>query len=175
MSEELENTLLNAELGETETPLHLDRSSELKLACYRMYSLAKKRIDILTYDLEPRILSEREIEQALKEFIRQSRHTEVRILVFDTTMLQKVDHRLVALAQAFPSYVSIRVLAKDFQQIPYSFHLVDDSGLIYRTNHSELESLVSFNSKLKVREYRKEFNEMWEHSRVASELRSLSI
>ncbi len=171
----LESSLLNAELGVTDNPFHLDRSADLKLAIYRMFSLAKHRINIFSYDLEPRILSERNIESAIKTLARRSRHSEIRILVFDTTALQKIDHRLVALSQELSSFVSIRVLSKDFQQIPYSFHLVDDHGLVYRSNHSEIESLVSFNSPSRVREYRKEFTEMWEHSRVASELRSLSL
>ncbi len=177
MSESLfsEEALLNAELGITEENFAVSRASELKLASYRMFAQAKHRIDILSYDLEPRVLSERNIEQAISQLARRSRYSEIRLLVFDTRQLQSSDHRLVSLSQQLSSFISIRVLAKDFQQIPYGFYLVDDAGVIYRSSHSDYDAKIFFNDKNKVREYRKQFDEMWQQSRVASELRALSL
>lgn len=174
-SEFSEDSLLNAELGITEENFAVSRASELKLASYRMFAQAKRRIDILSFDLDPRVLSDRNIEQAVSQLARRSRYSEIRLLVFDTLQLQSSDHRLVSLSQRLSSFISIRVLAKDFQQTPYGLYLVDDAGLIYRSNHSEYQAKVFFNDMNKVKEYRKQFEEMWEQSRLASELRALSL
>ncbi|NVJ62424.1 MAG: hypothetical protein HWE27_18695 [Gammaproteobacteria bacterium] len=171
----LDDDLLNAELGETNDVFRLSRVGELKLASYRMFAQAKKTIDIFSYDLDPRVLSDREIEQAVLTLVKRSRHSRVRMLVFETTALQGVDHRLISLLQSFSSYITLKVLSKNYQTIPFSFYLVDDAGLIYRSNHNELETQVFFNEKLKVKDYQKQFDEMWEQSRIASEFRTLGI
>jgi hypothetical protein len=174
-NESSNETLLNAELGITEGHFRLSRADELKLAAFRMFSQAKRRVDIFSYDLDPRVLSDRNIELALSNLARRSRYSEIRLLVFETRQLQSYDHRLVSLAQQLSSYISIRVLAKDFQQIPYAFYLVDDHGFIYRPNHSEYHAQVFFKDAHKAAEYRKQFEEMWQQSRIASELRALSL
>lgn len=171
----LDDELLNAQLGETDGAFRVNRIAELKLASYRMFAQAKRSIDIFSYDLDRRILSDREIEQAVVSLVKRSRHSRVRMLVFDTVALQSADHRLISVLQSFSSYVSLKVLAKDYQTIPFSFYLVDNSGLIYRSNHNELEAHVCFNDKLKVKDYQKQFDEMWDHSRVASEFRTLGL
>jgi hypothetical protein len=170
-----EDELLNAELGVTEQPFFISRATELQLATYRLFAQAKRRVDIFSYDLDPRVLSDRNIESAISSLARKSRYSEIRLLVFSTRQLQSYDHRLVSLSQQLSSFITIRELAKDFEQTPFAFYLVDDCGLIYRPNHSEYTAQVYFNEKLKVAEYRKQFEDMWQHSRIASELRALSL
>ncbi len=167
--------LLNAELGVTDDPFRVNRISDIQVACYRMFSQAKRSLDIFSQELDPRILSERSIEKAVSELARRSRYSTIRILVFDTLGLQSANHRLVSLSQSLSSFIKIKVLANDFQHIPYTFYLVDDCGVIYRPLHAELETQVYFNQPNKVTDLRKQFSDMWEQSRVASELRSLSL
>ncbi|WMS88001.1 hypothetical protein [Pleionea litopenaei] len=170
-----ENDLINAELGVTSEPFRASRVAELKLASYRMFAQAKKQIDLFSYDLDPRVLSDRDIEAAISRLVRRSRQSQVRMMVFETQLLQSADHRLIALMQNLSSYIHLKVVSKEYQQLPFSFYLVDDSGLIYRPNHQQLESQIYFNEKLKVRDYRKQFDEIWEQGRIASEFRTLGI
>ncbi|NVK89527.1 MAG: hypothetical protein HWE13_15420 [Gammaproteobacteria bacterium] len=171
----MNDALINAELGTTDDPFRVDRAADLKLACYRMFAQAQQSVNLFTYELDPRVLSDREIESVLAKLARRSRHTQIRMMVYDTTSLQSNNHRLIGLYQALSSYVAIKVVAKEHQQIPYSFYTVDDCGLIYRPNHHEFESQIYFNDKLKTKDYRKQFEEYWEQGRVASEFRVLGI
>lgn len=174
-NQSLEQTLSSAILGETDDEFRVNRLSEIQAVSQQMFSQAKRQVDIFSVDLDPRVLSQRSIEQTLAKLARSSRQSTIRLLIFDVLSLQSIDHRLVDLSQNLSSYVSIKVLANDYQHLPYNYYLVDDAGLMYRSNHKELETQVSFNAKLKVREYRKQFNDMWEQSRIASEFRNLSI
>ncbi|MEE4246757.1 MAG: hypothetical protein V2I33_15200 [Kangiellaceae bacterium] len=166
---------LNAELGISNHDFHLDRASELKLVSFRMMSQAKRQINIFSRDLDPRILNDRSLERALTKFCRRSRFARVKILIHDPKAIQRQDHRLISLAQNLSSYVTIKAVAKDYLELPFTYYTVDDYGLMYRTVHDDYSTKINFYQPLRVKELNKQFEEIWQQSRVASEFRTLSL
>ena len=87
---------------------------ELKRETCHLFKTAKKKIQIYSYNLDPRILNNSQIEAVIKEFIRSSRYVKLEILIYDERNMQNVDHRLVRLAQMFTSNIQIKIVPRDY-------------------------------------------------------------
>lgn len=153
----------------------IDSLVDLKQTVALLFEKANKKIQIYSHNLDPRILNSPTLEKTLTSFIRTSRHTKVEILIYNERYLQDIDHRLVALAQNFTSYVHIRVVPKDFQDNPYAFYLIDDRFMLYRTTADRYETEFLQVPHLKIKEKSRLFNEIWQQSDPASHLRALHL
>ena len=147
----------------------------MKQAAYQLISQTQQKLCLYTRDLDPYLLSNRHIERAVANIAKSSRTSEVRILVFDVPAIQSSQHRLISVAQSLSSYVKIKRVADDYHHLPFSFYLADNSGILYRPIHTQYTGEAWFNHKIMVNEKQKLFDDIWEQSQVASELRALSL
>ncbi len=148
---------------------------QLKQQSCELFAAAKQTIKIYSHGLDPRILNNRQIEKNLLNFVKRSRNSKVQILIYDEQRLRGIDHRIVALAQRFTSYIDIRLVPRDFHENPFCFYLIDDYTMIYRSNveRYEAEKLQMPNSVIKDKS--KLFHTIWQSSTPASFLRALHI
>jgi len=157
------------------SPFKLESISELKIESNNRFKLASRKIQIYTKNLDPRILSNRDVEQTITRFIRSSRNARVEILIENERSLQGVDHRLVNLAQRYSTYLSIKIVPKDFHENPFAFYLIDGRHMIYRTLAERYECEVHQLPSSKIKKMTKYFDEVWEQSDPAIHLRALHL
>ncbi|TQV77129.1 hypothetical protein FLL45_04040 [Aliikangiella marina] len=139
------------------------------------FRCAKQKVQIYSPNLDPRVLSNRDIEQVLTRFVRSSRYARVEILITEERKLQGIDHRLVSLAQNFSSYVQIRLIPKDYHENYFAFYLVDGRSIIYRSNFERFESECHEVPSTLIKQRAKYFDEIWQQSSPASHLRALHL
>ncbi len=165
----------NATLGQDDQKHLITRASEQTECISQLCAQSSQQIDVFSYSLDPMVLNHRSIELQMSAFARKNRQSMIRLLIIDPLALQSVNHRLVSLSQNLSSFVSIRVVPDDYKNIPYNYMLFDRYGYIYKSIHTQLEATVCFKDTLKVKELHKEFDEIWQLSRIASEFRALGI
>jgi len=153
----------------------IDSLAQLKQETNDLFGYAKQRIQIYSHDLDPRILNNRETEQQLIRFIKKSRSCKVQILIYDEQFLRGIDHRLVALAQRFTSYIEIKIVAKDYHENPFGFYLVDGRTMIYRNNVEKYEAEIFHMPHFAIKDKSKLFESIWQSSSPASFLRALHL
>ena len=136
---------------------------------------AKQKIQIYSRNLDPRILNNRELEKHLDSFIRSSRYVRIELLITDEGNLQGIDHRLVKLSQKYTSFVSIRVIPKDFHENHFAFYLVDAKSMIYRPVADRYEAQIHHLPSSKINQKAKYFDEIWQQSAPAVHLRALNL
>ncbi|TQV84442.1 hypothetical protein [Aliikangiella coralliicola] len=164
--------------NEGRQPQKITRVLSLKALCestYDYFSTAKQKIQIYTRNLDPRVLNSRELEQSLSRFIRSSRFVKVEILITEERNLQGIDHRLVSLAQKYTSFVSIKVIPKDYHENHFAFYLIDGRTLIYRNVADRYESEIHQLPSSHLKQKTKYFDEVWEKSSPAIHLRALHL
>ncbi|MCW8879119.1 MAG: hypothetical protein OQJ89_06505 [Kangiellaceae bacterium] len=149
--------------------------SEIREEALLMFSAAQRKIQIYTDNLDPRILNTRDVERTLINFVRKSRNVRIEILIIDERNVQSLDHRLVSLAQKYTSFISIKVIPKDYHENHFAFYLIDGRKLIYRTIAERFESEVHQIPSVKLKQMSKYFDEVWEQSSPAIHLRALII
>lgn len=174
-SSETELKIHDEDLRKPVDPFRLESLVELKLESNNRFKLAKRKIQIYTKNLDPRILSNRDIEQSITSFIRYSRNSRLEILIENERCLQGVDHRLVNLAQRYSSFISIKLIPKDFHENPFAFYLIDGKHMIYRRLAERYECEVHQLPSSKIKQMTKYFDEVWERSDPAVHLRALHL
>jgi hypothetical protein len=153
----------------------IDSLAQFKQETSDIIASAKQKIQIYSHGLYPRILNNRKIEKKLLDFVKRSRNSRIQILIYDEGLLRGIDHRLVALAQRFTSYVEIRTVPRDFHENPFGFYLVDDHTMIYRSNVERYEAEKLHMPNFIIKDKSKLFHTIWQSSSPASFLRALHI
>lgn len=163
------------ELDKPVAPYRTESLADLKTEVLNYFRLAKQKIQVYTKNLDPRLLSNREIEQTISRFIRTSRNVRVELLITEERALQGVDHRLVNLAQRYTSYITIKIIPKDFHENPFAYYLVDGRYMLYRTLADRYECEIHQLPSSKLKQMSKYFDEVWEQSDPAIHLRALHL
>lgn len=166
--------LADAKLG-VAADFALHNSQDNRLAALRMIQQAQRTVHVFSRDLEPRIYDDAEMTSALSALARRHRSSHVRLLVADVGPAQRNGHRWLELVQKLSSKIDVRVIHDDHLHHPFSFLVADQSGLLYRSNAVEYAGEAHFHAPLLCLEKLKLFDEIWQISRPATELRRLFI
>ncbi len=153
----------------------IDSSEECRLAALSMVRQAKRGIDIVSRQLDPKMYDNREFSEAVSQLIVGSRRARVRALLRHTDAVAKRGHRLVTLSQRLSSFIELRVPAREFDEYDAAFLIVDEVGVIYRTLSDRFEATVDFNNPHMARELTRQFEEMWQTALPDASLRRTNL
>ncbi len=174
MSDSTAPTLDQALLG-SPADFALHNSNEQQQAALRLISQANRHLHLYTRDLDPRVLDDPAIASAVSALARGHRSNHIRILVADIGPAQRNGHRWLELIQRLSSKIDVRIINDDYLHLPFCFLVVDQNGLLYRSNAAEYTGEVHFHAPLDCLEKLKLFDEIWQVSAPATELRRLYI
>ena len=146
-----------------------------QLAYLNMIGQARLTIDLLSRDLDPRILNTDSFSAAIRNFVKVSPNSRFRILLAEPGAVVSHGHCLLELARRFSSFISIRKTNEEHRSHQNNFLIVDRKALIYRPNSHDLEALINYDASSECRQHLEFFNDVWEKSEPASELRQLFI
>lgn len=162
-------------LGESETLLELNDAEEHHAVALEMIRQAKREVYIMSYDLDPRVLSHDDIVDALSRFVRQGRQAHAHILVQQSNPVVKHGHRLIPLAHRLTSSIRLNRPGYEHRDFTEAFMVVDGVGIIKRQIADRFEGVASFKSPIEGRDLRALFLSMWEKSEPDPQLRRLQI
>ncbi len=165
----------DAVLGESSGKMHLDGVIECRKAAFNLATQAKRSIHIFSYDLDPQIYNHADFLEAIRNLAIRSEHSQVKVLLQNNEKVQREGHRLIQLWRRLTSKIEIRQPGPDHVDHIENFLLVDATGYLHRSLHTNYAATVDFNSRFETRQLGIFFNEVWEQSEPASELRDLHI
>jgi len=168
-------TFEDCDLGVTEDEFSVDLREENRLAVTRMAQQCKTSIEIISRELDPDLFDTTEFIEAVKIMISNNHRSLVRILVFNPKRLVSRRHRLLDLARTLTSNIDIRVPSYEHMNFNAMIFISDATGYLHRNYPGRFEASVNFNDKRTSRNFRKEFNEMWDKASQDSNLRKLAI
>ncbi len=162
-------------LGEkTERIVLASPEKQLECAC-SMLAQGKRFLRIFDRDLSHHIYDNRAFAEALSVLARRSRFSDIRILINDSHLLVKTAHAILGLNKRLSSSISIKIVTQHSGDLPYSFLLVDDSGLITHTEDEHEPGFANFNDRVQVAKFTQDFDDLWHRSSHDPELRNLSL
>lgn len=131
---------------------------------------------ILTPDLDPELLDAPTSLDALKRIALSGRRARIRILVREPRAALSEAPRLITLAQRLPSAFALRTPVDDVdRQYASAFLLNDRRGYLFRPLAARLEGEGSTYAPGRHAQLLALFDEIWERSEPAGELRALGI
>ena len=137
---------------------------------------ARRHLWIRSFVLDPGLLDQAGVMDALRRFATSGRGNEVRILLHDAAAVQRSQAPLLALAQRLPSIFLFRELDDPVDRNDPACWIAGDGGSYYlRKLGQRIEGEAERNAPARVRQLRAGFDEAWERSRPVAEFRALEL
>jgi predicted GNAT family N-acyltransferase len=141
-----------------------------------LVAAARRRLRILSRDLDPGLLDDRRVLDALRNFATHARGAEVQLLLHDAAAPQRAHAPLLVLAQRLPSVFAFRELADPVDRAYVPAFLANDAGGYYfRALGHRFEGEAEREAPGRARQLAEAFGPLWERSRPCSELRALGL
>lgn len=141
----------------------------------KLIKQSRRTIALLSRDLDELLYGTPEFVQAISNFVRTSRHTQVQLLVKNTKPLAETGHRLVKLHQRLPSKVMLRKLTLEPQNTDMGFMLCDTNALLYKNDEANYKGFANFNAAVEVKRLRETFDYIWQYAEPEPELQTLHL
>ncbi|MEO8803087.1 MAG: GNAT family N-acetyltransferase [Rudaea sp.] len=142
----------------------------------RLINDAKRELCIYSRALDPDILDNEDVLEALKQLGIRNRGANVRFVVQEPRKPAQYGHRLIALAQRLTSVFSFRTPVEDNDlQYPSAFLLNDTGGYYFRVLGNRYEGEAVNYAPGRHAQLRDYFDQVWERSEPSDELRQLSL
>ena len=138
-------------------------------------SQADQQLRILSFDLEPSVFDQPEIEASISALARKSRYSQIRLLVVDTTRIVSRGHRLLKLQRRLSSSIGIRRVRCAPHEVKDSLILADQCGIICQSIREPDKLWANFNNRPITRNYLSQFDDLWEQGIIDHDLRQLEI
>jgi hypothetical protein len=147
---------------------------------FRSYSIellhqSNRQIAILSRQLDEQVYATSAYVQALSDFVRSSRHCQVQILVKDTKHAIEAGHPLVRLAQRLSSKVHVRKIIQEPNNKEMGFILGDTAKLLYKNDDSTYRGFYNTAAPREVKQFREEFNYLWQYAEPEPEFQQLCL
>lgn len=136
---------------------------------------ASRSVCILSPELDREAFDNAELVDVLSALARESRQTEVRILVQNPNKLVGRGHRLLQLARRLPSKVRIQRLAEHPDWNGETIVIRDRDGVLYKPGGSLHDSFYEPASRSSTQGHLDLFEELWRYSVLDPELRALPM
>jgi hypothetical protein len=164
-------------LGETSEDIIVNTRDDIRLLSVALAEQAQRSIDIFSQDLDQDIYNNRPFEQALFRLVKQHPSTSVRILCYDIRPALTNGHCLIRLAQSLTSSVFIHQPSKEHEGLTMAYMIADRCGLALRKNavNQNQTCTVNFNDAQQSITLSETFEEIWQHSRVDTNVRRLYL
>lgn len=136
---------------------------------------ARRSLCLLSPALDHRVFDRQPLVDALSALARDSRQSEVRILVSDWRPMVQRGHRLLTLARRLPSSVRLQQLTEHPDWKGETLLIRDRSGLLWQPGDGDKRGIWQPDSAAQVRPYLDLFEELWRHSAPHVEFRSTPL
>lgn len=136
---------------------------------------ARRELALLSFDLPAWAYGTGEFCDAVRDLILRYQRARVRVLIHDVASVANQDHRLIHLLRHLSSFAEIRKLSYEQGDHREDCLIADEHHTLKRDNPEALSAIVRYDTPMWGRESRKFFDELWDGSEPASELRRLYL
>jgi hypothetical protein len=162
-------------LGEDRTPIDLDGSDQLRALSLSMANQCQRTLDICGRQLDPMLYDNPEFAAAVKRMAISSRYARVRLLVLMPEMLYARGHQLLLLAQQLPTFIHLRVPAREDSEFNEAMFIADEAGFAHRPLSDRYHGTASYSDRGLARELTRRFDVLWERADIDQNFRRLNL
>jgi predicted GNAT family N-acyltransferase len=137
---------------------------------------ARRRLWIYSRELDPGLLDDPRVLEALRGFATRGQGNEVQLLLQDAAAPQRAHAPLLALAQRLPSAFAFREVDDPVDRAYAAAFIANDAGGYYfRGLGHRFDGEAETDGSGRARQLAETFKPVWERSRPCTELRALGI
>lgn len=147
---------------------------EISGAVNRVAAGAQRLLSIYTPDLEPDLYDTNEFLDIVKRFVLARNFAKVRVMLGDTSRVQRDTNRFMAMARRLTSYIDIRPINTPIAQGAAAYVIADDRALVMRPKLTAWEGLADFDNRAVARAQLDLFDALWQSHQPQVSLRIAS-
>lgn len=157
-------------------PLQADNLATLATATLRLLRDARHGITLYTRDLDPGLLDQAPILEALRTLAVRGRGAQLRLLVQQPDAALRDGHLMLPLIQRLPSVIQLRQPVEDADlHYPSAFLLNDRGGYLLRALASRHEAMGNTFAPGRAAQLAAYFDQVWARSQPLRELQPLQL
>lgn len=157
-------------------PLQTSSREQVVQALQTLFAQARHAVVVHSRDLDPGVLDQEPVLDALRRVASSGRGASVRILLHDPARLLRDGHRMLPLAQRLPSAIALRVPQEDDDlAFPSAFVANDTGGYLLRPLAGRYDgrgSTCEPREQVRLLGY---FEQVWQRAADAAVLRPLEL
>jgi len=162
-------------LGKDEQSFTSIDNDEIRNLTRAMVCQADRHIDILTHDFDPFTYDNEDMFDAFEQFVLQSHHCKVRVILHNPQVIASRGHCLIELGKRLSSFFSFRCLPARFESYADTFLLADKIGIIHRPYPDSLKTSFHFCNAQLAKSLGNTFNQVWDEAEPHPYLSSFTI
>lgn len=166
---------MTSERATDDNLIRFDSREQAARLALELIQNARREICFFGPHIDPVLLDNSEVIEALSAFSRHSRRTQVRIAVIDTQKNVVNSHQLLPLAQRLTSSIRIHLADRKHHDLRHQFILVDGRSYLFCPNAERYRGRVEKAAPAVVKEMQQEFEEIWNLSKPDRNTRRLDI
>ncbi len=140
-----------------------------------MVDMTHRRISIFSSDLEPEIYNQERFLAAVKRLALGKPFVRIRVLIANPSRVVRNGNPFVQLARRLSACIEFRNVNEEFRDHREAFFIADETAIIYRVDSSKWEGIADTHEPAVARRYLGLFDEVWNASRVETEVRELRV
>ena len=145
-------------------------------ATLAVVSQARRSLRLYSRELDPGLLDDAQVLDALRRFATGARGAEVQVLLQDAGAPQRTLAPLLTLAQRLPSVFAFREVREPVDKAYASAFVTNDlSGYYFRTLGHRFDGDIDLEGAGRARQLRDEFGRFWERARPCTEYLALGL
>ena len=144
-------------------------------AALALIQRAHTKIRIFSDRLLPELYDDKQLCDAIYNFVTGTPSAHVEILVRDIEWLGQHSHRLHEMGLRLSSHIEFRKLNRDSTTLHNEFLLIDNTGILYRQNPRRFEGYTVQYAPLEASELAEDFDNLWRDGELDPALRRLHI
>jgi predicted GNAT family N-acyltransferase len=153
----------------------IDREAAVAIAT-QLITNAHRRLWIYSRELDPGLLDDPRVLEALRGFATRGQGNEVQLLLQDAAAPQRAHAPLLALAQRLPSAFAFREVDDPVDRAYAAAFIANDAGGYYfRGLGHRFDGEAEADGSGRARQLAETFKPVWERSRPCTELRALGL
>jgi predicted GNAT family N-acyltransferase len=153
----------------------LSGKEEFAEAVTDVAGIAARSLAIFTPDLEHGVYDSVRFLEAVKRLVLSRSHARIRVLISDPGRVQHTVNRFLYVGRRLSTFIEFRHLPESFQSRKDAFLIGDDIALVYRANSDRWEGMMDTREPRMAAVYLRQFEQMWQVSESASDLRQLKL
>jgi predicted GNAT family N-acyltransferase len=165
----------NTDQEVTGTRRVLSGKQEFAEAVTDVAGVATRSLSIFTPDLEHGVYDSSRFLEAIKRLVLSRSHARIRVLISDPGRIQHTVNRFLYVGRRLSTFIEFRHLPESYQGRSDAFLIADDTALVYRAKADRWEGIMDSHEPRVARVYLLQFDEMWQNSEPAGELREFRL
>ena len=134
----------------------------LNLHLRQMTQHAARNLKVMTSQLSLQLYSDERFLEYLSQLARQSRFSEIQILVQDTSSLVGIRHPIIELSQRLPSKLQIKKCLEPPQKRQHAYWVFDQKHLIYFNDEKNSQGFANYNAESSAKNLLHDFEYIWQ-------------